>query len=855
MQYIQLQGQQSSRLDTPLEEGSFNLFIDSNDGAIKAKDSEGNITSAGGGGLVETTYTELYGLWDDAALSPGTYYKITNFRTCYDQPDYDVFDAPIEVGNYRTGSLSPIIVFALDSGSLAADAFQPEHPNDKIKYDIAFTQTEVTSNPAFGRIVYREDNQGNAFDYDFREVRFKRYNTYFSEDVYNGTISVIESGSLAFITGSGTFFQNFVPGNVVGILDLNNQPIVEYYEIVSIQDDYRMFVTGSMYSFPTNTRLLDANLLEGMSWKKSNVLSNSASIELPTFENINNCFGNTSTNTAEHTIWEERTFLLPNNVFRDIDDEGYDYVDNVFGHSFRNNTFNADCDSNRVNGDFYKNIINNDFDNNLINDGFYHNVIECDFQRNTINGEFHHNHFGDADSNEDFDYNVINASFYENFFTGENDFEYNIIKGEFYRNIIYDWFSKNNVNGFHTNVLEANFSNNTIDETFYGNKMYATFSDNVIGENVYDNNFYSNVEYNKIGSSFYYNNIGDPNDYGANEFFRNKIGNNFESNTIRQNFNDNEIDYNCYDNTFYSYVNRNTIGVNFYDNTIGELNEESYFRNNQIGYQFKGNLILGDFQNNRIADDFIANDIAYYFDANTIGDYFFSNDIGDDFQANTIGNYFEDNNIGDNFKNNKIGNSFVNNSISASFGRGVEGERRGNIIGNDFDGNIIGTYFWDNTIGNGVKNNIIGRQFQYNRIETPITGSDFTPFLGRINNVTYPNDIPGTNGSYTVVSGTTNGIGVNALFDVVVTNSLVDEVIVGNVGKLYEVGDTITIASGSFGGSADLVLTVSSVFATPMVYETYNKTIQRRFDGTPILVSLADDNSWYVTQYITEPID
>jgi hypothetical protein len=571
MQYIQLQGQVAQALDTPLE-GGFNLFIDTADGSIKAKDSEGNLTSAGGG-MTDTTYSELSASFVGGTLTPGTFYKITDFKTCYDQPDYDRTGTAIEVGNYRTGSISPIIVFALDSGSLASDAYQPEYPKDNIKYDVTFNQTEVTSNPAFGRIIYRKDDNGNALDYDFREVLFKRYDAYFSEQVYSGTISVEESGSFAFITGSGTFFEDFVTGSVIGVLNINNNPIVSYYEIVSIQDDYRMFVTGSSYNYPSNTRLLDANLLEGMSWKQNNILSNTASVELPTFGNINSCFSNTTTTTNTYTVWDENTFLLPNNVFKG----NVTYRDNSFGHDFRNNTFDTSCDSNRIGGSFYNNIISNDFDNNIINDDFYNNIIDCDFQRNVINGEFYNNHFGDNDGN-DFDYNIIQSSFYSNFYTGDNDFEYNLIKGDFYGNIILNGFSKNTLNGFYNNVLENTFSDNQVGETFYGNKTYQEFRENTIadevyennffaaflgnrltGDLVYSNNFYSYAEYNQIGSNFYNNNIGEADDYGDTNFSRNKIDNYFYNNTILGDMQD---------NTIVSYFNDNTIGDNFQFNEI-----------------------------------------------------------------------------------------------------------------------------------------------------------------------------------------------------------------------------------------------------------------------------------------------
>ena len=588
MQYIQLQGQVASTLDTPLE-GGFNLFIDTADGSIKAKDSEGNLTSAGGGGgIVDTTYSQLSASFAGGTLTPGQYYKITDFKTCYDQPDYNANGSAITTGNYRTGSVSPIIVFALDSASLASDAYQPQHPKDNIKYDVTFNQTEVTDNPAFGRIIYRKDDNGNEFEYDFREVFFKRYDAYFSEQVYSGTISVEESGSFAFITGSGTFFEDFVTGSVIGVLNIDNQPLVSYYEIVSIEDDYRMFVTGSSYNYPSNTRLLDANLLEGMSWKKNNILSNTASVELPTFGNINSCFSNTTTTTNTYTVWDENTFLLPNNVFKG----NVTYRDNSFGHDFRNNTFDTSCDSNRIGGSFYNNIISNDFDNNIINDDFHNNIIDCDFQRNLINGEFYNNHFGDNDGN-DFDYNIIQSRFYNNFYTGDDDFEYNLIKGDFYGNIIRGEFSKNTLNGFYNNVLENTFSDNQVGETFYGNKTYQEFRENTIGDEVYENNFfaaffgnrltgdlvysnnfYSYAEYNQIGSNFYNNNIGEADDYGDTNFSRNKIDNYFYNNTILGDMQD---------NTIVSYFNDNTIGDNFQFNeiktSINNLDFNQYYGN------------------------------------------------------------------------------------------------------------------------------------------------------------------------------------------------------------------------------------------------------------------------------------
>ena len=76
MQYIQLQGQVAADLELPLE-GSYNLFIDTSDNSIKAKDFEGNLSGGGGLSLTEVTRYEVEQLILSASLTPGAFYKIT----------------------------------------------------------------------------------------------------------------------------------------------------------------------------------------------------------------------------------------------------------------------------------------------------------------------------------------------------------------------------------------------------------------------------------------------------------------------------------------------------------------------------------------------------------------------------------------------------------------------------------------------------------------------------------------------------------------------------------------------------------------------------------------------------------
>jgi hypothetical protein len=90
--------------------------------------------------------------------------------------------------------------------------------------------------------------------------------------------------------------------------------------------------------------------------------------------------------------------------------------------------------------------------------------------------------------------------------------------------------------------------------------------------------------------------------------------------------------------------------------------------------------------------------------------------------------------------------------------------------------------------------------------------------LGRINSVSFPS-IAGVDGVYSNILGTTtSGEGVDASFTITVSGDFVSNVEIGdNSGKLYQVGDTITINQSEFGGSEDLILVVNTLNAEPII--------------------------------------
>jgi hypothetical protein len=638
-------------------------------GATGATGAQGATGAPGGGSLISVTYSGLTNLIDTDGLIQNSSYLITDFKTCYDQPDYNFNGEEIQTGTYKEGGVSPIIVLALSSNSLASDAYQPEWPNDDIKYDVSFDQTEVTGGPAFGRITYRKDDQGNAFDYDFREVLFKRYDAYFSETVYDGLVSIAPAGGTSSngnIEGNGTFFENFNAGDIIGILKNNTEgsELITYYQIVSIEDNTNMVVTGKAISEIVNGRLVDARVLLGMSWKKNTIISNTNEYEYYTFENHATAFNNVSINTTSYTEFREKIFLLPNNVFRNEDLEFPNvYTDNLFGTDFRNNTFNDDCDSNIIRDDFYNNIINSDFDHNTINNTFRDNIIDCDFNSNTITGSFYENNFGDDDGDE-FSFNTIDGSFYQNFYTGAGDFYYNTIKGSFYNNIILDRFSKNTLTGFYDNLVEDSFYNNQIGEQCYNNRIYSPFGENIIGIDFYDNAIHSGFYENEIGNYFRGNTIGDSGNTTNFTFGLNRIGHIFEYNTIRQDFDDNQISNSFTYNIANGDFEGNVIGNDFYQN----VNIGYAFRDNHIGNNFNNNELIGDyFQNNHIGNDFYSNSISYNFKNNQIGSTFENNNLGND-------DYFNWDNTGIENLDSRDYDNFYNALY------GDDGEAVGNVI-------------------------------------------------------------------------------------------------------------------------------------------------------------------------------
>lgn len=586
--------------------------------------------SGQGSSIIELTYQELYDIYQNENLSTGSYYIITDFKSCYDQPDYDIYKDAILSGNYKVGNTHSIIVFATSNNSLSSDAFQPDYPNDKIKYDIRYNSTYTSGATAFGRITERIDEWENRTDYDHREISFKRYRFFYHDLLpLAGRVSLTSDGQLI---GTNTDFEvDFSIGDFVVIPSRS-----EYvFQITTISSSASMGLTGvnmpevfdveyhrgrvSDFGYTGGYNQYYANNIDG--------LSDYREFKTFYFEDetiINNKMGNYYTLLE----WGEYYFDLPNNVF------GEDCINNVFGNGCYNNTIISDIEDCFIGNYFSNNIYSDagsDFDDNHIGNYFRGNIIMQEFSSNKI-GNFFTNNFIRGTLNrcrigDYFDNNIIDSDFQQNkigtYFNNNKiyyQFNDNTIGDQFYNNTFY--------NNFYKNIVDFEFNNNTIGE--YENRSNFEFYENTIRDQVKSNLFKKDVRGNYIGSEFSSNQTNDlmNNNFGNYCVFNN-LGQNFEENIVGNSFTSNDISDYFTNNTIGNYFDSNDISTNFSFNKIG-----NNFYNNSIGNNFGisnssviGNIIGNYFQNNNIRSDFYNNNISDFFKGNLIGSYFQSNDI------------------------------------------------------------------------------------------------------------------------------------------------------------------------------------------------------------------------------------
>ena len=465
--------------------------------------------------LTEITYNELTKLISSFGLIPGMFYQITDFRTCYILPDYNIYKNSLKTKEviHCKSDIEPIVVLATSDRTLSLEAWQPKYPRDRVKYDWAYS-VNYDGSPAFGKITERIDEFGNRTDYDHRTIKFKRYRNYIftQENLQSGKIKILSDGSI--IGNEETRFSEFSPGDIIAVPGTNEK----FFKIVSVEDDRNMKITGKIILSKQNElNFYSVQLGQYDKYYPNNVDFKEDFKMYLTFPDLkdgqvrNNYIGDHAINFHKSFTGD---FSLSNNVFKGK------VCDNYFGNSFYNNTI-QNCSGNKI-GEFgFNNIIEN-FNNNNIGSNFSNNFILSTFCDNTIFKNFEKNKIFNKFSN-----NRIGLGF------SKNSIELN-----FDMNSIMDNFSKNKIIGsFYNNYIHNNFSDNIIYPEFWGNRIGDDFNNN----NIYLSSFYDN----NIGRFFMSNILGDILNVLNGEFYYNSSQNNFKSNTIdgsiRENYFNNEF--------------------------------------------------------------------------------------------------------------------------------------------------------------------------------------------------------------------------------------------------------------------------------------------------------------------------
>lgn len=515
--------------------------------------------------VVSVTYEELVDKITGSTLVPGQHYLINDFRTCYDQPDYNSTGQEVILANYRMADVDPIIVLAISGNTIDVNAYQPTYPKDKIKYDWTYNVTEVTGGVAYGRITERIDDRNNRTDYDHRTVLFKRYVNWDVTVPANGRILSNTNGVI--IGENTTFTTDFSINDVIYLV---TPWFSDFYKVTGITSNTEMSVLGiNYYNFNYDEGYSAAIIYKTdgpwgwgfTSYKPNNIPGDNGFTQLKTFDDSDTVVNNYIGDYANHydTIGLS-SFMLSNNVFT----ESHTYNNNIGSQSI-NNTAKSYFHTNEIGGRFVGNIIGqqfntnqigSDFSFNLIPYGFYKNEISNNFNRNTLLASFYENEIG-----IDFNRNATFNNFYRN--TINYEFNNNFCFAEIYKNILGPRFK--------SNLILNEFASNNINESCIENKFSGFFGLNTIGSFFQNNTFLGSCAYNHIGNEFIGNYIGDGFGFGG--------GN----------------------------TQKNVIGDYFYSNTIGE-----YFYNNTIGNNFKNNIIHNDFQWNDVKTEINNQDFTVY---------------------------------------------------------------------------------------------------------------------------------------------------------------------------------------------------------------------------------------------------
>jgi hypothetical protein len=316
-----------------------------------------------GSDIIKITYSELKLLRDNSQLSPGTFYRITDYVTTTTQSETKSANHPFDV-----------IVLALNENTLCEDAKAILHEGDtyfadndlgawELKYCLDNDKTRfLWADETNGKgVIYRMvDEKRNDCPYDFKNILF--YNTKLTHnttaDKYYYTFSYVVSNVLY----DGT----------------TNKQVKNCYE--NMMGEYRIYSSG----------VLQLN---------KNVFRNN------TFNSV--CHSNTFGTSCHSNTFENGCYY---NTFED------NCYYNTFGDNCSSNTFENGCYSNTFEKLCYYNTFGTSCHSNTFEDNCYYNTFGTSCHSNTFEDNCYSNTFGNLLNNRSLDSFTTTITLNEEFY-------------------------------------------------------------------------------------------------------------------------------------------------------------------------------------------------------------------------------------------------------------------------------------------------------------------------------------------------------------------------------------------------------------------------------------------------------
>lgn len=364
---------------------------------------------------VETTYSALKGLRDGGYLTPGAWYRITDYVTTTTQADTQSANHPFDV-----------IVLATSTNTLSEEARAIQHSGDTYfansnlsAWKIWYKLDNVYWSPASSTTLY---NCNLAFGGDtMNNVAAQRIPSgdtqvdgvnYYYWHISNGTNLYLTSNTLSdgnydvyypagTLLGTGTVTINSITttptgtGTIYRMIDEFNNDIP--YDFKNIQFG-RTLTNGEYNASGTDTWCYTLNY-----WNSTNNTCQDASIIGNTLQNnegtITGVYGN-----KMGIYLQNNSFILNDIVFLTIgSNNNYDGCNsNTFGNQCYSNTFGNGCNSNTFGDNCYSNIFGNYCYRNIFGNGCYLNKFGNDCKQNIFGNSATQNRFGNGCINNTF---------------------------------------------------------------------------------------------------------------------------------------------------------------------------------------------------------------------------------------------------------------------------------------------------------------------------------------------------------------------------------------------------------------------------------------------------------------------